>query len=147
MPVAGSCGAMRPGTEACALRKRLDCFASFEDLPSLRVARCFVCRVTYEGGGWVSRGRRAWILFYPHFLRFEGFGSRAISERRATKAPGTHHRGGPLHLFVLDGGLELREVEASRENTQALSAACARGGRSTGADDVRDCGMCERWKP
>ena len=57
MPVAGSCGAMRPGTEACALRKRLDCFASFEDLPSLRVARCFVCRVTYEGGGWVSRGK------------------------------------------------------------------------------------------
>ena len=49
MPVAGSCGSMRPGTEACALRKRLDCFASFDDSPSLRVARCFVCRVTYEG--------------------------------------------------------------------------------------------------
>jgi hypothetical protein len=39
-PTAGTWGAMRPGTEACALRKRLDCFASLEDLPSLRVARC-----------------------------------------------------------------------------------------------------------
>ena len=42
---------MRPGTEACALRKRLDCFASFEDLPSLRVARCEQCGGVEGGRG------------------------------------------------------------------------------------------------
>mmetsp|Transcript_6947 Transcript_6947/g.28280 ORF Transcript_6947/g.28280 Transcript_6947/m.28280 type:complete len:228 (-) Transcript_6947:181-864(-) len=35
----GSIGFMRPGTAACALRKRLDCLASLALLPSLRVAR------------------------------------------------------------------------------------------------------------
>mmetsp|Transcript_5270 Transcript_5270/g.13429 ORF Transcript_5270/g.13429 Transcript_5270/m.13429 type:complete len:290 (-) Transcript_5270:153-1022(-) len=40
MPAMGACAFMRPGTFACALRKRFDCLASFEDLPSLRTARC-----------------------------------------------------------------------------------------------------------
>ena len=39
IPTFGSCGAMRPGTPACAFLNRLLWLASLLDLPSLRVAR------------------------------------------------------------------------------------------------------------
>lgn len=62
--------------------------------------------------------------------------------------PHTYHRGGPLlFLVVVHRLLELRKVETSRANLDALSAACLGWGGESGRDDVRGLRISRDGKP